>query len=252
MTLAWFALGLVVGCTAAWLVLRAHLTTAESALEHERTSAEEKLALVQQHERSASRSASAPCRPRRSSATTRRSSELAHAQLTRPIKETLQQVGKHARGARGQPPPQAYGSLVEQVPGQPRRGPGAAAQRDGQPPHRAPDAARARPLGEVQLSAVVSWPACSPTAISSSSRASDEEGRLLRPDLVVKLPGGKHLVVDAKAPIEAYLAALGVPRTTTPAGRSSPAYARPRRARPHVKLGQKRYWQQFAPAPEFA
>ena len=43
MTLAWFALGLVVGCAAAWLVLRAQLKTAESTIELERRSADEKL-----------------------------------------------------------------------------------------------------------------------------------------------------------------------------------------------------------------
>jgi DNA recombination protein RmuC len=77
----------------------------------------------------------------------------------------------------------------------------------------------------------------------------DGEGRLLRPDLVIRLPGGKSLVIDSKAPLDAYLDAIEAEdddARRTHMGRHA------RLVREHmVKLGQKRYWQQFQPAPEF-
>ena len=77
----------------------------------------------------------------------------------------------------------------------------------------------------------------------------DDEGRLLRPDLVVKLPGGKSLVVDSKAPLEAYLDAAAAEDEDA---RRAHLVRHSRLVRDHMtKLGQKRYWQQFEPAPEF-
>ena len=52
------------------------------------------------------------------------------------------------------------------------------------------------------------WPACWPIAISSSSKSTDSDDGRLRPDLIVQLPGGKNIVVDSKAPLEAYLEAI--------------------------------------------
>jgi DNA recombination protein RmuC len=77
----------------------------------------------------------------------------------------------------------------------------------------------------------------------------DDEGRLLRPDLVVNLPGGKTIVVDSKVPIQAYLDAVNcedVELKRTHLARHA------QQLRDHiVKLGQKRYWRQFEASPEF-
>jgi DNA recombination protein RmuC len=75
-----------------------------------------------------------------------------------------------------------------------------------------------------------------------------EDGRL-RPDLLVKLPGGRHIVVDAKAPLGAYLEAF---ETSDEAQRESLLRDHSRQVRDHMtKLGAKSYASQFAPAPEF-
>jgi DNA recombination protein RmuC len=77
----------------------------------------------------------------------------------------------------------------------------------------------------------------------------DDTGRLLRPDLVVKLPGGKTIVVDSKVPIDAYLAALGCDDVDE---RRHHLQRHAGQVREHVaKLGQKQYWRQFEPSPEF-
>jgi DNA recombination protein RmuC len=71
----------------------------------------------------------------------------------------------------------------------------------------------------------------------------------VRPDLVVKLHGGRSVVVDAKAPFEAYLAAMEARDDRTRAERLS-AHAKALRA--HVdNLAGKAYWRAFEPTPEF-
>jgi DNA recombination protein RmuC len=74
-----------------------------------------------------------------------------------------------------------------------------------------------------------------------------EEGRL-RPDLVVRLPGGKSIVVDAKAPLTAYLQAAEAQDEET---QRSLLADHARQVRNHmVALGRKAYWEQFDPTPE--
>jgi DNA recombination protein RmuC len=76
---------------------------------------------------------------------------------------------------------------------------------------------------------------------------STEDGRL-RPDLIVKLPGGKQIVVDAKAAISAYLEAAEAPDEDTQRARLAD---HARQVRDHmVALGRKGYWEQFDPTPE--
>ena len=80
------------------------------------------------------------------------------------------------------------------------------------------------------------------------SSADTDEGRV-RPDLIVKLPGGMNVVVDAKVPLEAYLKAL---ETEDEDERAAHLEAYGRHVRDHLrKLGAKSYQDSFSPTPEF-
>jgi DNA recombination protein RmuC len=77
----------------------------------------------------------------------------------------------------------------------------------------------------------------------------DDEGGLLRPDLVVKLPGGKTIVVDSKVPLDAYFDAVNTEDVELKRAHLARHAAQ---LRDHIaKLGQKRYWRQFESSPEF-
>jgi DNA recombination protein RmuC len=71
----------------------------------------------------------------------------------------------------------------------------------------------------------------------------------LRPDMVVNLPGGKHVVVDAKAPLQGILDAYEAPDEQT---RVEALQAHGRLLRRHVKqLADKAYWDGMESAPDF-
>jgi DNA recombination protein RmuC len=75
-----------------------------------------------------------------------------------------------------------------------------------------------------------------------------EDGRL-RPDLVVHLPGGAHVVVDAKVPLDAFLRANDAEDEDT---RQVNLLAHARQLRTHIdQLSKREYWRQFDPSPDF-
>jgi DNA recombination protein RmuC len=71
----------------------------------------------------------------------------------------------------------------------------------------------------------------------------------IRPDMVVRLHGGRQVVIDAKAPFEAYLSAMEARDDAT---RNAQLAAHAKHVRAHVDaLSAKSYWAAFEPTPEF-
>lgn len=76
-----------------------------------------------------------------------------------------------------------------------------------------------------------------------------ETDRRMRPDLIVRLPGGKQVVVDAKVPLDAYLRALEAPDETT---RQALLADHAKQVRTHIaQLAQKGYAAHVQPGPDF-
>jgi DNA recombination protein RmuC len=110
--------------------------------------------------------------------------------------------------------------------------------------------------GEVQLRRVVELAGMAEhcdfeTQVATSHEDADGDLRRLRPDMVVRLPGGRAVVVDAKAPLAAYLDAV---QATDERDRLRLMRLHATQLRAHVDaLSRKAYWEQLGPlaTPEF-
>jgi DNA recombination protein RmuC len=108
--------------------------------------------------------------------------------------------------------------------------------------------------GELQLRRVVELAGMSPRCdfeeqVAVSSPADGESPSMLRPDMVVRLAGGKNIVVDSKVSLAAYLEAAEADSQDVRTARMD---AHARHLREHVdRLAGKAYWTALSPSPEF-
>lgn len=76
-----------------------------------------------------------------------------------------------------------------------------------------------------------------------------EEGQALRPDMIVRMPDGRDIVVDAKTPLDAYLSAM---EAVSDEDKQKALQRHARKVRERVReLATKAYWQQFKNTPDF-
>ena len=238
--------GFAIGAAAVWIWARGALGAKDAAVERERAAAVEKVSLLERaqaqwEERFKSVAGEALSKSQTSLL------QMTEAKLA-PIKETLQRFETQSQ-ALEQQRLKAVSVVGEQL----------RAVAEGQEKLRSETGNLVTALrsphvrgrwGEVQLKRVVELAGMIQHCdFQEQETGRDDAGRLLRPDMVVKLPGGKSIVVDSKVPIEAYLAALDTDDVDL---RTQHLARHAAQVRDHItKLGAKRYWQQFQPAPEF-
>ncbi len=103
--------------------------------------------------------------------------------------------------------------------------------------------------GEIQLQRVVEIAGMTEHCdFTQQESVTSADGRL-RPDMTIRLPNERRIVVDAKAPLEAYLDSVGA---ETEQEKLKFLQTHARHVKDHLrKLGEKAYWDQFDSTPEF-
>jgi DNA recombination protein RmuC len=169
-------------------------------------------------------------------------------ELVRPVREALARVDGKLQEVEKERLT-AYAGLIEQVQAMARTQQALQAETGNLVKALRSPQVRGR-WGEIQLKRVVEMAGMLDYCdFAEQPSVATDDGRL-RPDLIVRLPGGKTVVVDAKAPLAAYLDA--VDGNGDDGARERLLRDHARQVRDHmVQLGSKAYWHQFEPAPDF-
>tara|TARA_B100001248_G_scaffold262270_1_gene257117 strand:+ start:266 stop:1438 length:1173 start_codon:yes stop_codon:yes gene_type:complete len=103
--------------------------------------------------------------------------------------------------------------------------------------------------GEIQLRRVVELAGMSAYCDFQEQVSQKGEGRLHRPDMVVHMPSGRSIIIDAKAVMDAFLEAMEA-KSSEARKAALGKHAQNMRARVR-ELAKKSYWEQFDKSPEF-
>jgi DNA recombination protein RmuC len=254
--LAFLIAGIALGAAVTWLLVRARLTGLQVELDHERTAAAEKISLLEGAKEGFETTMKALAADALRSSnesflqlakTQLEQKEKAVEHLVAPLKESLDRVGREVETLERERQ-QTVGALTA----------GLKAVTESNERVRLEAASLSTALrspevrgawGQMQLrNAVEAAGMLAYCDFVEEVTVTGGEGRL-RPDLVVRLPAGRYVVVDAKAPLRALQDAS---RATDDAVHDRLLRDFARHVREHVaKLSAKQYWQQFDPTPDF-
>ncbi len=99
--------------------------------------------------------------------------------------------------------------------------------------------------GEMQLRRTVELSGMMPYCDFQEQRITDDPNSRARPDMIIRLPGGKNIIVDAKTSLNDYIRYIN-------SGDVSALNEHIKHLKKHIRdLGQKAYWNQFPQTPEF-
>ena len=241
--------GFALGAVAAWLLARSRsqveVARLETALEHERRLAGDigtrfKALSAETLERTVDLAKGQFEQYRASAAQELQRRHESFEQLVRPIKESLERVDGQVKTLE-QSRRQDFGALTTHL--------RALAETTGSLNSALRKSSVRGQWGEMQLrNAVEAAGMVKFCDFVEQASVTSDDGRL-RPDLIVRLPGGRQVVVDAKVPLQALLDAEACSEA---ADRERCLDDYSRHVRDHVaKLSQKAYWQQFSPTPDF-
>jgi len=174
--------------------------------------------------------------------------QKAIADVLAPVKEALGRVDVQLKEVEKQRAG-AYASLVEQV-----RGLASAQQHLQAETGQLVRALRSPNVrghwGELQLRRVVELAGMEPYCdFVEKASAETDEGERRTPDLIVRMPGGRQIIVDSKTPTDAYMKAV---EAASDEEREAQLKDHARQVKSHItRLSAKAYWDQFQPTPEF-